>query len=44
MDKELNLKQPKLCLYQLTKTLAAEISPHINSALRDLDVIIEKYI
>ena len=31
-------------MYQLTKVLAAEISPHIYYALRDLGAIIEKII
>ena len=43
-DKEINFEPPKLRLYQLTKVLAAEISPHIYSSLRDLCVIIETII
>ena len=44
LDKEFNLKPPKLRLYQLTKNPAADIAPHISSALRDLGVIFEIYI
>ena len=44
MDKQFNLEPPKLRLYQLTKHLAANILPHISSALRDLGVIFDKYI
>ena len=42
MDKDFNLKLPTLRLYHLTKNIAAEIAPHISSALRDLGVIFEK--
>ena len=44
LGKEFNLEPPKLRLYQLTKNISAEIAPHISSALRDLCVIIEKYL
>ena len=44
MNKDLNLEPPKLRLYQLPKHLAAEIAPHISSALRDLSVIFDKSI
>ena len=38
------MEPPKLQLYQLTKNLAANIAPHISSALRDLGVIYDKSI
>ena len=36
------MEPPKLCMYQLTKNIAAKILPRISSALRDLGVIFEK--
>ena len=36
LDKEFNFWPQNLCLYQLTKTLAADIAPHKYSALRNL--------
>ena len=44
MDKQFNLEPPNLRLYQLTKTLAANILPRISSELRDLGVIFDKFI
>ena len=44
MDKQFNLEPPKLRLYQLIKNIAAEIVPHIYSALIDLGVICDKSI
>ena len=41
LDKEFNLELPKLRLYQLTKSLATDVAPHISSALRYLGVIFE---
>ena len=35
LDKVFNLQPQNLCLYQLTKNLAADIDPHISTALRD---------
>ena len=43
LDKYSNLESTKLRLYQLTKKLAVEITPHISYALRYLGVIFEKY-
>ena len=37
-----NLELPKLLLYQLTKIIDAEITPHIFSSLKDLGAIFEK--
>ena len=42
-NKQFNLEPPKLRLYQPTKILAVKIFPRISSALRDLDVIFDKY-
>ena len=44
MDKTFNLKPPTLRLYQLTKSFAYNIVPHMYSALRGLGVIVDKYI
>ena len=43
-EKDLNLEPPKLCLYQPTKKIDANIAPHISSALKDLGVIFDKSI
>ena len=40
LNKEFNLGPPKLNLYQLTKIIAANIGPHISSALKDQGVIL----
>ena len=42
--KDLNLELPNLCLHQLTKQFSAKILPHISSVLRNLGVVVEKYI
>ena len=44
LDKYFNLELPKLRMYQVTKTLAADIAPHISYALRYLIVVFEKYL
>ena len=44
LETYLNLEPPKLHLYQLTKDIAAEIAPHIYSALKYLRVIFGKSI
>ena len=44
MDKQSNLEQPKLQLYQLTKNIAAKIGPRISFALRVLGMIFDKSI
>ena len=44
LDKQFNLEPPKLRLYQLTINIAANTSPCISSALRDLAVIFDKSI
>ena len=41
LDKGFNLELPKLLLYQLTKIIDAEITPHISSSLKDLGAIFE---
>ena len=38
------MEPSKLRLYQVTNHFASEIAPHISSALRDLVVILEKYL
>ena len=44
MDKQFDLEPTKLWLYQLTKKLAADIAPHISSALRDLGLFFDRSI
>ena len=44
LGKRFHLGSPQLCLYQLTKRIAANIEPRVSSALRDVDVIFDKSI